>query len=158
LARLGLGGGPLLTRPGEVVGTPEYMAPEQCAGRDADARADVYAVGIILYELSVGRPPFAGSAAEVHHAHRHRRPTRTSLASRLAPALEAVVLRCLAKEPERRYADATELRTALAAAVGEGGRAETSSNAAPASRRERRPVALVLLDAVDVMAVQAIAG
>jgi tetratricopeptide (TPR) repeat protein len=95
-------------------GTPEYMAPEQCEGRtDLDARADVYALGVMLYEMLAGAPPFWGNPAEVQQSHRSRRPPSLSRRVPVSPELEAIVVRCLAKDRARRFADAGELRQAL---------------------------------------------
>ncbi len=99
-------------------GTPEYMAPEQCADQqDLDERTDVYAAGVILFELLTGRPPFSGSRADVLQAHLSRRPPRPSELAPVTAALEEVTLRCLAKERSRRYESASALATALRAAL-----------------------------------------
>ncbi|ACY16846.1 serine/threonine-protein kinase [Haliangium ochraceum] len=104
-----------LTRPGEVLGTPHYMAPEQWLAEPLGASADVYALGVLLFELFTGQPPFAGDEATLRRAHVHGRcPLPSSRVPALA-AVDAIVLRCLAKRPEDRFADAGELAAALRA-------------------------------------------
>ncbi|MFO0756258.1 MAG: protein kinase [Byssovorax sp.] len=108
-----------LTDVGEAVGTADYMAPEQCEGLvEADARADLYALAVIFYELVAERPPFWGTRAVVHQGHLSRRPPRLSQLAPdrdVPPALDALLLRCLAKDREERFASVAELRAALAA-------------------------------------------
>src|SRR5579884_3726191 len=107
-----------LTRTGMLVGTPEYMAPEQCEGRAVDARTDLYAMGVILYEVLTGRLPFTGStplAVILIHLRDDPPPLRT-VTPAVGPAWEAVVQRCLAKQPEARFGSAAELAAALEAA------------------------------------------
>ncbi len=102
------------TRTGAVLGTATYMAPEQCAGaRHVDARADVYALGVLLHELLAGRPPFAGSDAEQRAAHLARRPPSLGLGT-----VDDVLARFLAKRPEARWPDARAGAFALVAALG----------------------------------------
>ena len=110
-------------------GTPEYMSPEQCEGRtDLDARSDLYALGVIFYEMWAGAPPFWGNPAEVQQSHRSRRPPALSRRRTLAVALEDAVMRCLAKDPARRFANATELRRAMTAGiVAERARADSAT-------------------------------
>jgi hypothetical protein len=108
---------PVLTRAGTIIGTPEYMAPEQLDGASSvDVRADIYAAGIILFELLTLRVPFVGSRAEIEHGHRALRPPRPSDLGGPA-AFDAVVARCLAKEREGRYSTVAELRQALGDAI-----------------------------------------
>ena len=92
-------------------GTPAYMAPEQAV----DARADVYALGCVLFAMLVGRPPFLGSPRELIAQHLRTAPPRLSdMLAGVSPALDALVARCLAKDPAARFASGTELAAALA--------------------------------------------
>ncbi|MBW8867515.1 MAG: serine/threonine protein kinase [Acidobacteria bacterium] len=109
-----------LTNTGSALGTPYYMSPEQIDGRNVDARADIYALGIILYEMLVGEVPFADqSTPAVLVKQLRERPVRPSLKNAaVPPALEAIALRCLEKDPEQRYQTADEFAAALSDAVG----------------------------------------
>ncbi|MCB9596761.1 MAG: serine/threonine protein kinase [Sandaracinaceae bacterium] len=106
-----------LTAAGKVVGTPEYMAPEQCAGIDVDHRADIYALGVLLYEMLTGTLPFADD--DLVQLLRKQIKEAPLPPSRVAPdadiplELEGIVLRCLAKRPSQRFQSMTELREAL---------------------------------------------
>jgi WD40 repeat protein/serine/threonine protein kinase len=100
------------TQSGEVVGTPSYMAPEQAAGngREVGPATDVYALGTLLYELLTGRPPFRGSTSvETVLQVLHEEPVRPSYFRDLPRDLETICLKCLAKEPAKRYASAHAL-------------------------------------------------
>ena len=113
-----------LTRVGTLVGTPEYMSPEQCMGSPVDARSDVYSCGVMLYQLVTGRPPFTGNQpGEIlfQHTDIAPMPPRQRCPS-IYSGLEAGVPKSLAKDADQRYQTARELRTAL-----EGIRPELSS-------------------------------
>jgi non-specific serine/threonine protein kinase len=104
-----------LTRPGAVVGTPRYMAPEQCEGRSADERSDVYTLGCVLYEMVTGSAPFtAESSAAMLYKHIHEEPRSPAAIVRDLPAsLETAILRALSKLPADRFATAAEMERAL---------------------------------------------
>ena len=113
-----------LTADGYSLGTPQYMAPEQAMGEQVDGRADIYALGVILYEMLVGDVPFNAASAPavlVKHLNEapeppsHRRPDL-----RIPPALEAVALRCLEKDPANRFQTAEEFGAALERSVPAG--------------------------------------
>jgi serine/threonine-protein kinase len=106
-----------LTQAGAVIGTAKYLSPEQVEGRSPDARSDVYALGVVLYEMLCGRPPFQAET-ELATALQHVQaepvaPRRVSAG--IPKPLEAVVLRAMAKEPNERYQTAADVRDALAA-------------------------------------------
>ncbi|NNB89428.1 protein kinase [Corallococcus exiguus] len=106
---------------GNRAGTTVYMAPEQCLdAREAGPAADIYALGVLLFELITGTPPFHGTPDEVREGHVSQRPPRVSERAQVPGALDAVVARCLAKEPAERYASAEELLAAFEAACAEG--------------------------------------
>jgi serine/threonine-protein kinase len=105
-----------VTMTGELMGTPRYLSPEQVAGHPATSRSDLYAVGVVLYEMLAGAPPFSGETP-IATALAHQHESLPSLASRRAgldPPLVAAVERALEKDPARRFADAGEMRRALA--------------------------------------------
>ncbi len=104
-----------LTHPGAVVGTVAYMAPEQAAGRAVDGRADQFALGVMLHEMLAGRRPFAGgSVIEVLTAILRDPPALLPSEIEMAcPGIQAVVSRCLAREPRHRYGSVAELVGAL---------------------------------------------
>ena len=106
------------TRTGLLLGTPSYMSPEVVLGNAADARSDVYALGAVLYFLITGSPPFGASDAGsmlAAHVHAQPEPPSTRLGKDISPDLEALILRALSKDPNDRYATASELAVALAA-------------------------------------------
>jgi tetratricopeptide (TPR) repeat protein len=100
-----------------AAGTPHYMAPEQVLGNPFDGRLDMYSLGCTAYELLVGKPPFVAPAVDqILQAQLESIPVPPSQlcpAGTVPPALEAVILRCLEKQPERRYADMHDLEAAL---------------------------------------------
>ena len=106
-----------LTAVGTAVGTPDYMAPEQMMGEAVDARTDLYALGVVLFECLTGNPPFeAPTVPALMMSVLHDAPTDPSaLNPGIPPALTAVVLRALAKKPDDRWPTATALRRALEA-------------------------------------------
>ena len=117
LARL-LESSSLLTT-GITVGTPSYMAPEQCRGAPLDLRVDLYAVGVVLFEMITGRKPFvAGDPMQIVKAQLTQAPPRMSeVTQREHGALEDIVARALQKQPGDRYASAVEMAAAIEAAV-----------------------------------------
>lgn len=119
-------GGGDLTQTGAIIGTAKYLSPEQVEGRTPDARSDVYALGVVLYEMLCGKPPFVAEtelATALQHVKGDAVPPRRVVAGVPKP-LEAVVLRAMARDPDDRYQSATELRGALAAVALEGDDAE----------------------------------
>ena len=109
----------------QLLGTIDYVAPEQIAGEEVDGRADVYSLGCVLYECLVGQPPFRGdSDLAVVFAHLEAAPPAPSDGRpELPSSLDTVISRALAKEPEQRYSTCRELvRAALAVAVDEASR------------------------------------
>lgn len=120
-----------LTEPGELFGTPLYLSPEQARGLRADHRADLYAVGVMIFEMLVGRPPFEASSS-VALLMKHMRtaaPRFTDVwpEARFPPALEALVLTALEKDPADRFQRAAEMRDALLRAVGDVATGDTGT-------------------------------
>ena len=104
------------TRANVQVGSLEYIPPEQLLDAGAvDVRADLYAVGCILYELCAGRPPFIGDAAALERAHTALRPPRLGAMAAVPGVVEAICMDCLAKDPAKRPSDASDLRARLLA-------------------------------------------
>jgi serine/threonine-protein kinase len=95
-----------------VSGTPFYMSPEQTLGRDVDHRADIYSLGVTVFELATGELPFRSGNVPYHHVHTPP-PDPRSLQASLPEPLAQIILRCLEKEPSARFQDAKEICEAL---------------------------------------------
>ncbi|WP_053203755.1 Stk1 family PASTA domain-containing Ser/Thr kinase [Jiangella muralis] len=136
--------GMALTQTAAVVGTAQYISPEQARGEQADARSDLYASGCVLYELLTGRPPFIGESlvsVAVSHVREQATPP-SALDPNITPELDAIVMKSLAKDRLHRYQSAYEMRTDLeraAAGLPVAAAADTSAatqliaNAGPAT-------------------------
>jgi serine/threonine-protein kinase len=108
-----------LSSEGAIIGTVFYLAPEQARGQTIDGRTDLYALGVMLYELTTGRLPFTGDdplAVIAQHLHADVVPPRTHRPD-LSPAMETIILKLLAKLPNDRFASAREVASALAEAA-----------------------------------------
>ena len=111
-----------ITGEGSTMGTLRYMSPEQAMGRDLDCRADLYSLGVVVYEMLAGETPFTGSTPyQTLHSLIYKPPPPLSLHNpRVAPGVESAVLRSLAKDPDKRFGTAGEFVQALARAAGAG--------------------------------------
>jgi serine/threonine-protein kinase len=111
-----IGGEGTLTGEG-LVGTPQYMAPEQAAGRQVGPAADIYALAAIVYRCVTGRPPFTdGDLAQLVYKVVHAPPQRPSVFAKISPALEEVLAVGLAKDPDERFESATAFSHAVSEA------------------------------------------
>ena len=111
--------GQTMTSASAVMGTAQYLSPEQARGEVVDARSDLYSTGVLLYELLVGRPPFSGdSAVAIAYQHVSEMPSPPSqVDSGVSPEIDAVVLRSLAKRADDRYQSAVEFRSDVERAI-----------------------------------------
>jgi beta-lactam-binding protein with PASTA domain/predicted Ser/Thr protein kinase len=115
IARALADGGNSVTQTAAVIGTAQYLSPEQARGEPVDARSDVYSLGCVLYEILTGEPPFVGdSPVAVAYQHVREDPVPPSQKYEgISPELDAVVLKALAKNPDNRYQSAAEMRDDL---------------------------------------------
>ena len=129
-----------LTLAGAVLGTPFYMSPEQCLGESLDARADVYSLGALLYEMLAGTPPFsAPTATGVIAKHLSEAPPRVPTNINVTPALATTISRALSKDPEGRQRDASEFARELIAS--EAGAPFATVKIAPGQTPDSAPLA-----------------
>jgi serine/threonine protein kinase len=147
-----------LTRTGTAIGTPEYMAPEQIQGQQVDGRTDIYALGIVLYEMLVGWAPF-GTTTPVATLYKqvNEPPPPLRQANINVPAwLESVVTKALAKRPQERYQSAGEFAEALRERRAEKVRTPVPARAprpekAPAERKQRRNLVPILIGGIALL-------
>lgn len=141
-----------MTQTQAVIGTAQYLSPEQARGDKVDTRSDLYSTGCLLYELLTGKPPFTGDspvAVAYQHVREAPKPPST-VATDVPPILDAITLKALEKDREDRYSTAAEFRSAIeAAARGESVEATSATRVVPV------PVPLPQSPATQVMAQQA---
>jgi eukaryotic-like serine/threonine-protein kinase len=135
IARALASGASTMTQTSAVIGTAQYLSPEQARGEPVDARSDVYATGCVLYELLCGHPPFVGdNPVSVAYQHVREDPRPPSQSNRdVSPDIDAVVLKALAKNPLNRYQSAGEMRADLLRAA--AGRQVLATPVLPDSER-----------------------
>ena len=113
----------------DTVGTPVYMAPEQCRRENvSDVRSDIYSLGVSFYEMLSGHPPFQGSYQELTEAHLSQPVPRFDSSLNIPQSLESIVMKCLAKDPDYRFQKSQELATSLRALFGGNTPQETITN------------------------------
>ena len=97
-----------------VIGTPKYMSPEQCAGEGSpDIRSDIYSIGVTLYEILTGNPPYEGTVPELFRMHLNEPMPELPSTLGISKGLESIIRKCMEKDPENRYQSAADLATAL---------------------------------------------
>jgi Tol biopolymer transport system component/serine/threonine protein kinase len=146
-----------LSHPGTALGTPAYMSPEQATGAAVDARSDIFSFGVVLYEMVTGRRPFAGrSSAESYAALLKEQPKPPSqLGADVPRDLERIILRCLRKEPDRRFHHMVDVRVELQE-VKEESDSQPATTVAPSRQTTRfrrwsaRAIAVVLILAAGI--------
>lgn len=135
-----------------VIGTPEYLAPERALGQPVDGRADIYSLGIVLFQMLTGQMPFTGSSA-ISTALMHTQdepPLPSTFLPDLAPEIEAVILRSIAKDPAQRYATAGDFARALREAVRYEKGAPHASSVPYMFRSQQRGTALPKIKQITV--------
>jgi eukaryotic-like serine/threonine-protein kinase len=143
---LELTGGRNVTEAGSVIGTPHFMAPEQCLGESVDHRADIYAFGVLLYQAFARKLPFEGRTFAEIVAQKVTGPARRPSALRPLPsALDDLIVACLDKDPAKRPQSAAEVGRRLASAL-----SPAASAASPSPRRNRRLLVAVAVAAAVV--------
>ncbi len=140
-----LAGQNTVTATGTTLGTPAYMSPEQSRGTEVDPRSDLWSLGVVLFEMVTGERPFGGEdgVAIVHSILYETPPPPSDLAPALRPEEEAVILRCLEKEPLQRYLSAQTLLRALRALQTNADLTLTTPRPSRAPERRRRAPALL---------------
>jgi serine/threonine protein kinase len=143
-----------LTEKGVVLGTFQYMAPEQLEGKEADARTDIFALGAVIYEMATGKAAFSGSnrTSLITAILASEPPAMTSLQPLTPPALERVVKTCMAKDPDTRWQSAQDLKLQLEW-IAEGGSQAGLPAPVAARRRSREKIAWTLVALLTVAAV-----
>jgi len=128
-----------ITGEGIVIGTPEYMSPEQVEGKEVDSRSDIYSLGVVLFEMVIGRPPFEGdSAMSVALKHKTEMPPNPlQLNPQIGSDMGRIILKCLQKDPAARYQTADELLSDLAF-LEEGQAPSPRTTPLPSTRAEGR--------------------
>ena len=142
------------TTPGTILGTIGYMSPEQVRGQPVDARADLFALGAMLYEMLTAERAFSGeSAADTISAILHSEPARLSRIAAIAPpSIERMVRRCLEKSPTERFQSARDLSFALDTAASGGSASSSAADLTPAPARRTGAVRIVAAGAAVVLA------
>ena len=150
--------GPLTTA-GSLVGTVQYMSPEQIEGKEADPRSDIFALGAVLYEIYTGKPPFSGkSQISVASSILDKEPDPiSSFKPQTPPAFEHVVTVCLRKNPEERYQSAQDVKVELQWIAAEGAVETSGISPTRSARRERLAWGAALLAAI-ALAIAALNG
>ncbi|ETW93407.1 MAG: hypothetical protein ETSY1_39400 [Candidatus Entotheonella factor] len=106
--------GTRLTRVGTLLGTPAYVAPEQVRSRAIDARTDIYSLGVVMYEVFTGRPPYTGDDMSILFQHVEGNLTRPiDVNSNIPPALDAIIRKAMSVDPDKRFHNVDELRKSL---------------------------------------------
>jgi Tol biopolymer transport system component/predicted Ser/Thr protein kinase len=148
-----------LTQEGTILGTFQYMAPEQLEGKEADARTDIFAFGCVLYEMATGQKAFSGKsqASLISSIMGSQPPAVSTIAPMTPPAFDRVVRTCLAKDPDDRWQTAHDVMLELKW-VAEGGAAAGLPAPLVSKRRNRERIAWAVAAALALIAAAAIAG